>query len=77
VNFGRRKLNFSDWSLYDSQESEELLEEICELTRKGEMPLAPYLWMHEEARLLPGEIEALCEWSQQERDLMKRGIISE
>ncbi|MEE8349369.1 MAG: heme-binding domain-containing protein [Acidobacteriota bacterium] len=67
VNFGRRSLNFSDWARYDAEEQEELLEEMCELITQGEMPLAPYVWMHDEARLRPQEIEQVCRWSRLER----------
>ena len=67
VNFGRSHLNLSDWARYDSGKSEELLALMCELTKEGEMPLAPYLWMHEEAELSAEDVEELCRWTAGER----------
>ncbi len=67
VNFGRRLMNHSDWAQYDREEEDHLLEEMCELVTQGEMPLLPYLWMHDEAHLEEQDIRVICEWTEGER----------
>lgn len=67
VNHGRRHFNYSDWAQYDRDKIPQLLKEICEQTRKGEMPLSSYLWMHPDSRLSDREVSLLCDWSDAER----------
>ena len=67
VNHGRRHFNYSDWAQYDRDKIPDVLKEICEQTRKGEMPLTSYLWMHPGARLSDRDVSLLCEWSDAER----------
>lgn len=40
-----------------------ILKDICELTRKKDMPMESYLWVHSEARVTDADIAALCAWS--------------
>ncbi len=68
VNHGRSHLNYSDWARYDRSEANRLLEGICALARKDEMPLPSYLRVHHEARLTDADVAALCEWT----DLARR-----
>ena len=63
VNHGRRHFNYSDWAQYDSDQVPRLLKNTCEMTRKGEMPIASYTWLHPEARLMDRDIVALCDWT--------------
>jgi Haem-binding domain len=65
VNHGRRHFNYSDWAQYDEDKIPKLLKDICELTRKQEMPLPIYLWLHPGARLSDRDIATLCDWSTQ------------
>ncbi len=53
VNGGRRHLNFSQWD----QPNEEM-EEIIEVVKEGEMPLAIYLPLHPEAKFTEAELSA-------------------
>ena len=56
VNEGREALNFSEWNRgFDD------VDEIGEVIREGEMPLANYLALHPEARLTPQEKELLIQ----------------
>ena len=73
VNFGRRKLNLSKWDQYDGSEVAHLVEEMCELARAGEMPLAPYTWMHEESLLDEQDVKVLCEWTHGELERLAQG----
>ena len=72
VNWGRRHMNFSDWAQYDREEAIQLLQEMCETTQAQEMPLLPYIWMHEEAKVRQEEIDLLCQWSRQEQQHLRK-----
>jgi hypothetical protein len=63
VEEGREHLNFSEWAQYPPRDAAHLLEELCEETKKGEMPLRPYVVMHPRARLSDADKRALCEWA--------------
>jgi heme-binding protein len=67
VNSGRRHFNYSDWARYDRDKIPQLLKDICDQTRKGEMPLSIYLWMHPDSRLSDRDVSLLCDWSDAER----------
>lgn len=55
VNAGRAALNFSEWT-----RPQEESDDIGEVVRDGEMPMAIYLPMHPEARLTAAERELLA-----------------
>ncbi len=63
VNSGRRKLNFSEWSSYQSEKSGKLLDEICKEVKEGEMPPATYTPMHSSASLTTADQEEVCRWT--------------
>jgi cytochrome c551/c552 len=60
VSEGRRHLNLSDFRNYDDARQERRLMEICEQAKSGDMPPWFYLPMHPNAKLQPGDVEALC-----------------
>lgn len=66
VNHGRRHFNYSDWAQQDQDHIPEVLKNICDLTRKKDMPLPIYLWLHSDARPSDRDIATLCDWTQQE-----------
>ena len=59
VNHGRSHFNYSEWGKYNAGERENLLKQVCELVRKGEMPLPSYLRMHD-AKLSAEDVQSLC-----------------
>ena len=63
VNHGRRHFNYSDWAEYDHDQVTRLLKNMCTMTRKGEMPIASYRWLHPEARITDRDIVELCDWA--------------
>ena len=67
ANFGRSHMNHSDWAQYDQEEAIRLLEETCKLVTQGEMPILPYLWMHDEAHLDERDIRVICEWTEDQK----------
>jgi hypothetical protein len=68
VREGRAAMNFSEWAAYPARKRTELLEKLCDEVRKGQMPLATYLWLHRDARLSEAEWKAVCDWSMDEAD---------
>jgi hypothetical protein len=72
VKSGRRHFNYSDWAQYDRDKIPQLLKDICEQTRKGEMPLSSYLWMHPHSRLSDRDVSLLCDWSDAERRSLRQ-----
>ncbi|MDQ7052297.1 MAG: heme-binding domain-containing protein [candidate division KSB1 bacterium] len=63
VNEGRRHLNFSAWTDYETKKKVKALDELCEEVEEGGMPLKPYLWMHSDARLSEQDVQTLCDWT--------------
>lgn len=63
VSTGKGELNFSEFGTYNEKKARHKFEEIEEMITKGEMPLRPYLWLHEEARLSTEQAEALVAWA--------------
>jgi heme-binding protein len=72
VNHGRSHFNYSDWAQYDRDKIPQLLKEICDQTRKGEMPLSIYLWMHPDSQLSDRDVSLLCDWSDAERRALRQ-----
>ena len=68
VNHAREHLNLSEWAKYERKDADELLEEICEETSKGEMPLPSYLLIHRSSKLSAQDVRTLCEWSKAARE---------
>jgi hypothetical protein len=66
VNEGKAHLNFSSWGLLDKAQKISRLDQICEESSEGTMPLKSYLLMHADAGLGPAEIEAICDWAEKE-----------
>ncbi|MBL8861472.1 MAG: heme-binding domain-containing protein [Planctomycetes bacterium] len=60
---GREHLNFSTWGTLKPKARASKAAEVVEEIEEGEMPLAPYLWLHPEARLAAAELELLRRWS--------------
>ena len=63
---GKASLNFSSWGIMDWAQKISLLDDICEECSDGAMPLKSYLLNHRTSVLSPQEIEAICEWAEQE-----------
>ena len=68
VSEAREQMNLSEWAKYERKDAEELLEEICEETSKGNMPLPSYLLIHRSSKLSPQDVRTLCEWSKAARE---------
>jgi hypothetical protein len=73
VRQGREHLNFSRWTEYSVIRRARCLSEIANQVQDGGMPLAIYTFMHRNARLSKAEIDAIFEWTQQERARLMTG----
>lgn len=62
VNEGREHLNFSEWATFSAKKRDHKLEEIPEEITKGEMPMAGYVALHEEAKLTEEQKMAVINW---------------
>lgn len=62
VEEGREHLNFSEWASYPPNDAAHALEEICEETREGNMPMWQYELTHPGARLSEADKRTLCTW---------------
>ena len=67
VSEGRQNLNFSTWGSQTPERRGRKLEEIVEVVKSGEMPMATYTWMHPAARLTDEQRSALTAWAEAER----------
>lgn len=71
IKEGKSHLNFQEFALLEPRGNfatkqayqRHLLEEVSEIVRSGEMPLKPYLWLHEEARLTEAERKTISDWA--------------
>ena len=63
VGKGRRMLDFSIWAQYKPEKRSVLLENIADQVGERDMPPKPYTWMHPNARLSDGQVEAVAAWA--------------
>jgi len=71
VHDGRAAFNFSEWSMYDSDDQDKYLAAMCNLTKRRRMPLPSYLLIHRDATLTDDEVTTICTWSQKMRDTLQ------
>ena len=68
IAHGSEHLNFSIFNTYSADKKAKKLDEICEEVRSERMPLPSYLWIHRDAVLSDSERQAVCEWTELERN---------
>lgn len=71
VQHGREHFNYSEWTSYAEDDQDKFLGAMCNLTERGRMPLPSYLLIHRDARLTPGDVAAVCAWSEKMRDMLQ------
>ncbi|HEX8409986.1 MAG TPA: heme-binding domain-containing protein [Thermoanaerobaculia bacterium] len=72
IDEGRHELSFSEFGTYSPKKAAHKMEEVCEVVKKGEMPLREYVWGHPSARLSEADKHALCEWAGLEERRIKQ-----
>ena len=68
VKEGRQHLNFSAWADYSDSGRIYLMEKIVKEVSDGDMPPAPYAWMHSGAAVSTGDLKLLKEWGDSEKN---------
>ena len=71
VEEGKRELNFSTFANKRAAVQNHKLEEIIEMVKEGEMPLASYTWIHRDAILSQEQKNVLTGWAQSLMDTLK------
>lgn len=71
INEGRQELNISTWNTTDTKRRVRKLDKMCEEVQNGEMPLPSYLWIHWDAKLSPNDVNALCDWTDAEKQRLQ------
>ena len=67
VNSGKRHLNFDEFNSYSREKKLEKLDEIVETIKEGEMPLASYTVIHQDAKLSASDISEIEKWVNETR----------
>ncbi len=62
VNSGKRHLNFDEFNSYSREKKLEKLDEIVETVKEGEMPLASYMVIHQDAKLSASDQAEIEKW---------------
>jgi hypothetical protein len=60
VDLGRRMFDFTDWSSGRATPTKDQMSLICVAVSAGSMPPLPYRRLHPQAKLTPGDVDALC-----------------
>ncbi|MDB5198125.1 MAG: cytochrome [Chitinophagaceae bacterium] len=68
---GKRGLNFSDFTSYRVKKQLHRLDDINDLVKKNEMPLASYTWIHRDAILTNRQKLAIATWTEALKDSIK------
>lgn len=74
---GKDELNFSEWGKMDVFDKITILEEMCQETERGSMPLKSYKIIHPKAKLKEKEIAELCDWTTKLAEELLAKAISE
>jgi mono/diheme cytochrome c family protein len=66
VREGRKRLDFTKWAAADSKgPTLGEAEEMCGAVSTGDMPPAPYRFMHPKARLTSEDVAVFCQWAEE------------
>jgi len=63
VNEGKRELDFSEFLTYSPKKARHKLEEVNDLVKEGEMPLASYTIIHRNAKLSEEQKLTIANWA--------------
>ena len=68
VNEGKRHLNLSEFTNRKIAVQNHKFEEIIEMVKEAEMPMASYTWTHTDAKLSEQQRQTLVAWAQSNMD---------
>jgi hypothetical protein len=73
VNTGREHMNLSQWGRYKVGEQVARLNGICDMVRKGKMPLWYYRPLHPSVSLSANDVAQLCAWTDSQSTQLVNG----
>lgn len=62
INEGRENVNFSEWTSYNKEQKEHIIDEVIESVESKEMPLKGYVPMHPEANLTDAQRKVFIDY---------------
>lgn len=62
INEGRENVNFSEWTSYNKDQKEHIIDEVIESVESKEMPLKGYVPMHPEANLTDAQRKVFIDY---------------
>ena len=65
---GKKHLNFSEFTKYRIRKQHIKFDQINELVKENEMPLASYTWIHKDAKLTDRQKRTIAAWATSIRD---------
>jgi hypothetical protein len=72
IQEGKKELNFDEFASYSLRKQYHKLEEVSELVKEGEMPLASYTRIHRNAILSDLQKNEIATWADQSRKEMEQ-----
>ncbi|SKB33049.1 heme-binding domain-containing protein [Daejeonella lutea] len=71
IEEGRNELNFSDFEAFNARFKSHKLDEVMDEVESENMPLKSYLISHQDAKLTVSQREAIVNWANQVRNIIK------
>lgn len=62
INRGKEHLNFSEWTAYNKNQKQHIINDLAEVLETHEMPLKSYLINHEDAKMTKEQYAVFLEW---------------
>lgn len=62
IKEGKEHVNFDEWTMYNKDQKEHIIEEMIETIESREMPLVGYLKLHREAIISEADNLKLLDW---------------
>lgn len=63
VKEGKEHLNFSEWTTYNKDQQEHIINDLKEVLNDREMPLKSYLLIHKDAKLTENQYQIMYDWA--------------
>lgn len=76
IKNAKKHLNFSEFGNYSLKEASHKFHELNEVMTDHSMPLASYLWLHEDAKFTPEQYEKVAQWAKKMHEQLEAKIDS-
>ena len=63
VKEGKEHLNFSEWTTYNKDQQEHIINDLKEVLNDREMPLKSYLLIHKDTKLTENQYQIMYDWA--------------